>query len=67
MKVITFEDIKKLNISPRICFEWASEMIAQKNDCMLPPKIHVNMKNSRVYSAMPAILPYEASDNSWGG
>lgn len=30
MKLVTFDDIIKLEIAPHICYEWVVEMIKQK-------------------------------------
>ena len=43
MKVISFEDVRLLNISPEHCYEWVSEMIANKAEAFLPAKTHMNM------------------------
>lgn len=39
MKIITFEDIKKLNMSPLDCYEWAKEVVQNKNTTLLPLKL----------------------------
>ncbi len=46
MKVISFEDVRSLHISPENCYEWVSEMIANKNNALLPPKTHMNLAGS---------------------
>ena len=56
MKLITFDDIQKLNISPRTCFDWVSEMIAQKNTCNLPPKISLHPAEDAFCNFMPCII-----------
>ena len=35
MKIITFEDFKKLNMSPLDCYEWAKEVVQNKNPDIL--------------------------------
>ncbi|MDE5931998.1 MAG: hypothetical protein K2H40_05875 [Lachnospiraceae bacterium] len=45
MKLITFEDIRKLNIEPGDCYQWVSEMIADKQSVELPPKISMKPFN----------------------
>lgn len=60
MKVITFEMIKNLNISPYTCFEWVSESILHKKDALLPAKISLKPNIEGVfYNTMPSILPLE--------
>ena len=41
MKIINFDDIKSLNISPVCCYDWVSKMIADKQKTLLPPKTHM--------------------------
>ena len=56
MKLITFEDIKSLNISPHDCYEMARSMIKNKNDALLPEKTHMNMPEGIFCNVMPSIL-----------
>lgn len=63
MKVISFEDIKRLEISPQTCIEWVSEMIANKHKVFLPPKISIKPQNGVFCNVMPCIL----DQNTWGG
>ena len=65
MRVISFEDIKQLNISPLTCYEWVSEMIMHKKDAFLPMKTHMNMPGNVFCNVMPGILHLE--DASYGG
>lgn len=62
MKIITYEDIKKLNISPLECYKWATEMIANKRNTILPPKISLSPKEGVFCNTMPCIL-----NEKWGG
>ena len=39
MKIISFEDIRNLNITPQTCLQWVSDMIANKKEALLPAKI----------------------------
>ncbi len=58
MKIITFEDILKLQISPLECFEWVSEAIEKKKEALLPAKISLKPDLEGVfYNTMPAIIP----------
>lgn len=59
MKIISFEDVKKLNITPVQCYEWVSDAIEHKGDAMLPAKISLKPEMQGVfYNTMPAILPF---------
>lgn len=59
MKAISFEDIRNLKIAPQTCFEWASEMIANKNKVLLPPKISIKPRDGVFCNVMPCILDQE--------
>lgn len=65
MKIISFEDVRALNISPMVCYEWASKMILHKEDRFLPAKTHMNMPGNVFCNVMPCIL--RMSDMAWGG
>ncbi len=56
MKIITFEDIKNLNISPKLCFEWVNDMILHKNDTILPAKISMKPIDGVFCNVMPCML-----------
>lgn len=59
MKVIDFEQIRALNISPAEYFGWVSEMIQKKNQAMLPAKLSLKPKDGVFYNIMPSLLPQE--------
>ena len=65
MKVISFDQIKNLNIMPQTCFQWVSEMIANKNDTLLPAKISMKPAEGIFCNVMPCILGNEKMQ--WGG
>ena len=65
MKIINFEDIRLLNISPTECYEWVNEMILQKRNVFLPAKTHMNMSGNVFCNVMPSIL--HMSNTAWGG
>lgn len=56
MKVITFKDVLKQNISPALCYKWASEMILNKNNALLPPKISMKPADGIFCNIMPSII-----------
>ena len=50
MKLVTFDDIKGLSITPAQCLEWVSYSIQHKAEATLPAKISLNLKSVRVRS-----------------
>lgn len=56
MKVVTFEDISRLNIAPEQCFKWVDEMIAGKQNVLLPPKISMKPFEGVFCNVMPCII-----------
>lgn len=61
MKIITYEDIINLNISPLACYDWVEEAIKNKKDCILPPKISIKPREGVFCNVMPSM------NNSIGG
>lgn len=59
MKVIDFEQIRSLNISPAQYFSWVSEMIAKKGEAILPAKLSLKPADGIFYNIMPSLLPKE--------
>ncbi len=57
MITISHEDIVSLNITPQECYMWVKEMIAQKENAILKPKISMKFGESGFYNTMPAIVP----------
>lgn len=66
MKIIGFEDIKSLNISPIDCYKWVSEMIANKDNSLLPQKIHMSRPEGIYCNVMPCFL-YRTDGCNMGG
>lgn len=60
MKIVGFEDIANLKISPRVCYEWTERMIADKAAAFLPAKTHMNLPGNVFCNVMPGIIgtPY---------
>lgn len=56
MKLITFEQIKKLNISPNDCYSWVEDMIKNKKSAILPPKISMKPAPDIFINVMPSII-----------
>ena len=66
MKVISFDNIRSLNISHRDCYQWVSDMIENKENAFLPAKTHMNMSGNVFCNVMPCLVP-EAAGNQMGG
>ena len=58
MKVISFEKITSLNISPLTCYEWADKALREKEKALLPAKISLKPSNKEgvFYNTMPIIM-----------
>lgn len=57
-KLVSHEDICRLNISPFQCYKWVSEMLLDKADADLPPKISLKPKHDGTFfNTMPTVLP----------
>ena len=56
MKIISFDDIRCLNISPADCYRWVDDMILNKQSAQLPAKIHMNMPGNIFCNVMPSIV-----------
>ncbi|MCI8443462.1 MAG: ornithine cyclodeaminase [Provencibacterium sp.] len=65
MKVITFQAIKALELSPACCYQWAAGMIAEKPSAILPPKISMKPAEGVFCNVMPGI--FSSGGESWGG
>jgi len=59
MKLIKFEDIANLKISPRHFYSWVEEMLIQKQTAILPPKISMKQADQSFCNVMPCVLPNE--------
>lgn len=56
MKLITFDTIVNAGISPKQCYEWTSQMIADKKSAILPPKISMKAFDGMFCNVMPSII-----------
>lgn len=66
MKIITFQDIEKLKISPLMCYEWVENAIKNKGKAILPPKISLKPFDGAFCNVMPCMVELD-SDTSFGG
>ncbi len=55
MKVISFDEIEKLNIEPAQCFRWVSDAITHKREAVLPPKISIKLDTRGGYSIIQCL------------
>lgn len=56
MKLITFDTIAKAGISPAQCYQWTSQMIADKKSTILPPKISMKAFDGMFCNVMPSVV-----------
>ena len=61
MRIITFDDVAALGITPSDCYEWVSEAIQHKAQAILPPKISMKPREGVFCNVMPSIIPAEFS------
>ncbi|MDH6343469.1 ornithine cyclodeaminase/alanine dehydrogenase-like protein (mu-crystallin family) [Parabacteroides sp. PFB2-12] len=59
MKIISFNEIKALNISPEACIKWVYDAFCSKYTAKLPPKISMKIDEKIFFNTMPAYLPEE--------
>lgn len=58
MKVISFDQIRNLEINPQQCFEWVIEALKIKNQSFLPAKISLKPGAAGVFhTTMPVMIP----------
>ncbi|MBQ0084428.1 MAG: ornithine cyclodeaminase [Clostridiales bacterium] len=62
MKIITFEDILNLNVPIEEYYNWTVEMIKNKNNSILPPKISIKPYDGVFCNVMPSFIPNEDGD-----
>lgn len=62
MKLITFEDIKKLKIPVETYYSWTLEMIENKEKTILPPKISIKPYDGVFCNVMPCFIPNAKND-----
>ena len=59
MKIISFDDIKGLELSPLTCIEWVDAALRNKADAQLPPKISIRPNHTQdgtFVNAMPCFV-----------
>ena len=58
MKIITYEDIKALQISPLDCYDWVVEALQHKEEALLPPKISLSKESGTFCNVMPSFIQH---------
>lgn len=56
MKIVTFDDIKRLNIDSQKAFEWVSYMIKNKDQTLLPSKTSMKPQENVFCNVMPSYI-----------
>lgn len=56
MKIVSFEDIRNLQVSPKLCYEWVDDMLRAKDDVLLPAKISMKPMDGVFCNVMPCII-----------
>lgn len=56
MKLITYEDIRNLDLSASECYGWTEWMIKHKRDAILPPKISLKLGEGQFCNVMPSVI-----------
>ena len=59
MKIITFDTIKKLNISPAECVDWVKKVFINKQENILHAKDSIKLDGNILFKNMPCYLKYE--------
>lgn len=65
LKVISYTDIKNLNIPAKECCRWAEEMIKEKKSALLQPKISMKPREEIFCNVMPGMI--NSANGMWGG
>ena len=59
MKIITFEDIKKLSIEPSTCVNWVKNVFIHKSENILHAKDSIKLAGNVFFNTMPCFLRCE--------
>ncbi len=66
MKIVSFDDIRDLQVSPQLCYQWVDEMLRSKDDVLLPAKISMKPMDGVFCNVMPCIIAREGQ-KKFGG
>ena len=59
MKLITFEEIKSLGITPEMSYEWIDYVLRNRDRFILPTKVKIPLDGSDYCNLMPCAMPDE--------
>ena len=65
MRIISNDTIHGLNITPKQCYEWSSEIIIRKRETILPAKIHMSLPGNTFCNVMPCVI--QNNGEAYGG
>ena len=57
MRTVSFREIVSLGIKPAECIEWATSVIKNKRNYVLPHKISIPYGDERFFNTMPSYIP----------
>lgn len=57
MKIITFEQIKKLSISPDEYYNWIDDVLKHREEYQMPTKTRIKLGESDYFNVMPCATP----------
>lgn len=57
MRTVSFREIVSLGITPAECVEWATTVIKNKRNYVLPHKISIPYGDERFFNTMPSYIP----------
>lgn len=57
MKLISFNEIKSLNITPQQSYEWIDYVLRNRDKFVLPTKVRIPLEGSDYCNVMPSSLP----------
>lgn len=57
MKIITFEQIKKLNISSSEYYQWIDDVLRHREDYQMPTKTRIKLSEADYFNVMPCATP----------
>lgn len=59
MKIITHKMIEDLNIDPNLWYEWANDVLLNKDKFIMPAKTSIHFNEDSYFNTMPSIIPKE--------
>lgn len=57
MKIIDFNTIRELNVSPETCLKWVKDVFINKYESILPAKLSVTQPGDIFFNTMPCCIP----------